>query len=102
MTNLKLSVPNNDLMVGLVGERDGLLRQVEAAFPEAMISVRGNEVTVLSGTNPENMEKNYEILYFGNKQISSSISKVRLNSQDSSNNILKKTTYSVLKKILNL
>ncbi len=30
MTNLKLSVPNNDLMVGLVGERDGLLRQVEA------------------------------------------------------------------------
>ena len=46
MTNLKLSVPNNDLMVGLVGERDGLLRQVEAAFPEAMISVRGNEVTV--------------------------------------------------------
>ena len=46
MTNLKLSVPNNDLMVGLVGERDGILRQVEAAFPEAMISVRGNEVTV--------------------------------------------------------
>ena len=46
MTNLKLSVSNNDLMVGLVGERDGLLRQVEAAFPEAMISVRGNEVTV--------------------------------------------------------
>ena len=60
---------------------------------------RGNEVTVLSGTNPENMEKNYEILYFGSKQISSSISKVRLNSQDSSNNILKKTIYSVLKKI---
>ncbi|CAI8402032.1 MAG: PhoH-like protein [Acidimicrobiales bacterium AG-410-I20] len=46
MTNLKLSVPNNDLMVGLVGERDDLLRQVEAAFPEAVISVRGNEVTV--------------------------------------------------------
>tara|TARA_B100000073_G_scaffold30581_2_gene23263 strand:+ start:93 stop:1046 length:954 start_codon:yes stop_codon:yes gene_type:complete len=46
MTNLKLSVPNNDLMVGLVGERDDLLRQVEAAFPGAMISVRGNEVTV--------------------------------------------------------
>ena len=60
---------------------------------------RGNEVTVLSGTNPENMEKNYEILYFGSKQISSSISKVRLNSQDSSNNMLKKTIYSVLKKI---
>lgn len=60
---------------------------------------RGNEVTVLSGTNPENMEKNYNILYFGSKQISSSISKVRVNSQDSSNNILKTTIYSVLKKI---
>ena len=46
MTNLKLSVPNNDLMVGLVGERDDLLRQVEAAFPKAVISVIGNEVTV--------------------------------------------------------
>jgi len=46
MTNLKLNVPSNDLMVGLVGERDGLLRQIEAAFPQAMISVRGNEVTV--------------------------------------------------------
>tara|TARA_B100000609_G_scaffold17340_1_gene12618 strand:- start:4081 stop:5304 length:1224 start_codon:yes stop_codon:yes gene_type:complete len=63
---------------------------------------KGNRVTVLSGTNPENIEKNYEILYFGNKQISSNISKVRLNSQDSSNNILKKTIYSLLKKIYRL
>ena len=46
MTNIKLSVPSNDLMVGLVGERDGLLRQIEAAFPQAMISVRGNGVMV--------------------------------------------------------
>ena len=30
---------------------------------------RGNEVTVLTGTNPENIEKNYKILYFGNKRI---------------------------------
>ena len=26
---------------------------------------KGHEVTVLSGTNPENIEKNFKILYFG-------------------------------------
>ena len=59
---------------------------------------KGHEVTVLSGTNPENIEKNFKILYFGNKQFSSNISKVRKNSQDSSNNIFRKISYSVLKK----
>ena len=60
---------------------------------------KGNEVTVLSGTDPENIEKNYKILYFGNKQFSYSINKIRQNSQDSSNNSIKKISYSVLKKI---
>ena len=60
---------------------------------------RGNEVTVLTGTNPENIEKNYKILYFGNKQFSSNINKIRQNSKDSSNNSIKKICYSVLKKI---
>ena len=59
---------------------------------------KGHEVTVLSGTNPENIEKNFKILYFGNKQFSSNISKVRKNSQDSSNNIFRKISYSILKK----
>ena len=60
---------------------------------------KGNDVTVLSGTDPENIEKNYEILYFGNKQFSSNINKIRQNSQDSSNNSIKKISYSILKKI---
>ena len=60
---------------------------------------RGNEVTVLTGTNPENIEKNYKILYFGNKQFSSNLNKIRQNSKDSSNNSIKKISYSVLKKI---
>tara|TARA_B100000927_G_scaffold3405_1_gene2695 strand:+ start:368 stop:1591 length:1224 start_codon:yes stop_codon:yes gene_type:complete len=60
---------------------------------------RGNEVTVLTGTNPENIEKNYKILYFGNKQFSSNINKIRQSSKNSSNNSIKKISYSVLKKI---
>ena len=63
------------------------------------LTKRGNEVTVLTGTNPENIEKNYKILYFGNKQFSSNINKIRQNSKDSSNNSIKKISYSVLKKI---
>ena len=60
---------------------------------------KGNDVTVLSGTDSEGIEKNYKILYFGNKQISSNINKIRQNSQDSSNNSIKKISYSILKKI---
>ena len=51
---------------------------------------KGNEVTVLTGTAPEELKKNYEVLYFGNKKFSSNINKVRKDSQDSSNNFLKK------------
>jgi len=34
------------LMVGLLGQRDELLRLVETAFPTSVVHVRGNEITV--------------------------------------------------------
>ncbi len=45
-TQVKISVPGNHLMVGLLGQRDELLRIVEDAFGAAAIHVRGNEITV--------------------------------------------------------
>ena len=60
---------------------------------------KGNKVTVLSGTNPENIEKNYDVIYFGNKKFSSNIRRVRQESNDSSNNLFKKNIYKILKKI---
>ena len=60
---------------------------------------KGNKVTVLSGTNPENIEKNYDVIYFGNKKFSSNIRKVRQESNDSTNSLFKKNIYSILKKI---
>ena len=63
------------------------------------LTKKGNEVTVLTGTAPEELKKNYEVLYFGSKKFSSNINKVRKDSQDSSNNFLKKIIYSILKTI---
>jgi phosphate starvation-inducible PhoH-like protein len=45
-TQLKIRVPGNDLMVGLLGERDELLRLVEREYDETKIRVRGNEITI--------------------------------------------------------
>jgi phosphate starvation-inducible protein PhoH and related proteins len=45
-TQVKINVPGNHLMVGLLGQRDELLRLVETAFPAATLHVRGNEITV--------------------------------------------------------
>ena len=46
-TQVKILVPGNHLMVGLLGERDQFLRQVEAAFGfDTRIFVRGNEITI--------------------------------------------------------
>jgi len=45
-TQVKVLVPDNRLMVGLLGHRDELLRLVEAAFVDAEILVRGNEITI--------------------------------------------------------
>jgi phosphate starvation-inducible PhoH-like protein len=45
-TSVKISVPGNHLMAGLLGHRDELLRLVQAAFGGVDIHVRGNEITV--------------------------------------------------------
>jgi phosphate starvation-inducible PhoH-like protein len=45
-TPLKILVPGNHLMVGLLGERDELLRLIEEAFPGARIVARGNEISI--------------------------------------------------------
>ena len=45
-TQVKVLVPDNRLMVGLLGHRDELLRLVEAAFADNEILVRGNEITI--------------------------------------------------------
>jgi phosphate starvation-inducible protein PhoH and related proteins len=45
-TPVKILVPGNHLMVGLVGQRDELLRLVESAFPGTRILVRGNEIDI--------------------------------------------------------
>jgi phosphate starvation-inducible PhoH-like protein len=50
-TQVKILVPGNHLMVGLLGQRDELLRMVEDAFP-VTIHVRGNEITI-TGEEPE-------------------------------------------------
>jgi len=44
-TSVKILVPGNHLMVSLLGQRDELLRLIEAAFPVEIL-VRGNEITV--------------------------------------------------------
>ncbi len=42
---VKVLVPGNHLMVNVLGERDELLRRIEAAFPVSIL-VRGNEINV--------------------------------------------------------
>jgi phosphate starvation-inducible PhoH-like protein len=48
---IRIAVPGNHLMVGLLGQHDELLRLVEAAFPDVSVVVRGNEITV-AGPHP--------------------------------------------------
>jgi len=48
-TAVKILVPGNHLMVGLLGQRDELLRMIEDAFP-VKILVRGNEINVTGAT----------------------------------------------------
>jgi phosphate starvation-inducible protein PhoH and related proteins len=45
-TQVKINVPGNHLMVGLLGQRDEFLRLVESAFPATDVHVRGNEITI--------------------------------------------------------
>lgn len=60
-TQLKIHVPGNDLMIGLLGERDELLRVIEAAFPETTIRVRGNEITI-DGPDADALSRIFEEL----------------------------------------
>ncbi len=43
---MHIDVPGNELMVGLLGQHDELLRLVERAFPDTAVLVRGNHITV--------------------------------------------------------
>jgi phosphate starvation-inducible PhoH-like protein len=45
-TSVTVVVPGPHLMAALLGARDQHLRQVEQAFPETVVSVRGNEITL--------------------------------------------------------
>ncbi len=45
-THVLVSVPGNQLMAGLLGHRDQLLRLVEDAFPQTSIHARGNEIAL--------------------------------------------------------
>jgi phosphate starvation-inducible protein PhoH and related proteins len=60
-TDVKILVPGNHLMVGLLGHRDELLRLVESAFPGTEINVRGNEISV-TGREAELVGKLFEEL----------------------------------------
>ena len=45
-TSVKILVPGNHLMVGLLGQRDELLRLVEESFGGTSIHARGNEISI--------------------------------------------------------
>jgi phosphate starvation-inducible PhoH-like protein len=45
-TQVKIRVPGNHLMVGLLGQRDELLRLIQDSFEGSRIVVRGNEITI--------------------------------------------------------
>ncbi len=60
-TQVKILVPGNHLMVGLLGQRDEFLRLVESAFGGARILVRGNEITV-DGDDAERAGRLFEEL----------------------------------------
>ncbi len=60
-TQVKVLVPDNRLMVALVGHQDELLRLIEAAFDDAEILVRGNEITV-SGLDASRVGRLFEEL----------------------------------------
>ena len=60
-TQVKINVPGNHLMVGLLGTEDELLRLVETEFPDATVHVRGNEITV-DGEQSEQVGRLFEEL----------------------------------------
>jgi phosphate starvation-inducible PhoH-like protein len=61
LSDVKISVPDNHLMVGLLGHNDELLRLVEAAFQDVDIHVRGNEISI-TGAESAQVGKLFEEL----------------------------------------
>ncbi|MHB8458016.1 MAG: PhoH family protein, partial [Acidimicrobiales bacterium] len=60
-TQVKILVPGNHLMIGLLGQQDELLRVVEKAFQGTHIHVRGNEINV-AGPDAERVGTLFEEL----------------------------------------
>ena len=60
-TQVKIMVPGNHLMAGLLGERDELLRLIEGAFADTVVHVRGNEIS-LDGPAAEEVGRLFEEL----------------------------------------
>jgi phosphate starvation-inducible PhoH-like protein len=60
-TQVKILVPGNHLMVGLLGQQDELLRAVEQEFEGTTIHVRGNEITI-DGPEAEKVGRLFEEL----------------------------------------
>ena len=60
-TSVKILVRSNHLMVGLLGQRDELLRLVEEAFDGTTIHARGNEISI-EGAEAERVGKLFDEL----------------------------------------
>jgi phosphate starvation-inducible PhoH-like protein len=60
-TEVKILVPGNHLMIGLLGQQDELLRVVEDAFHGTRIHARGNEISI-RGPDAERVGKLFEEL----------------------------------------
>ncbi|MGQ0522006.1 MAG: PhoH family protein [Actinomycetota bacterium] len=60
-TQVKILVPGNHLMVGLLGQRDELLRLIEESFGGTTIHARGNEISI-DGEDAERVGKLFEEL----------------------------------------
>ncbi len=60
-TQVKILVPGNHLMVGLLGQRDELLRLIEESFGGTTIHARGNEIRI-DGEDAERVGKLFEEL----------------------------------------
>ena len=58
---IRVVVPGQHLLAALCGARDANLRTIEAAFPDAVIQVRGNEV-VVRGADAERVGRIFEEL----------------------------------------
>ena len=52
-STVKISIPGNHLMPGLFGERDLHLKSIEAAFPDATIHARGNQISIQGASAPK-------------------------------------------------